>query len=78
MLRWQDLIYLKCPKCSSRLEEWRPEYGILYVCPDPEKHFVISRRKLADILMDEDHILRQHLSEQQRVALAEAINNLQE
>ncbi len=74
-MRWQDLIYLKCPKCSARLEEWRDQ-GILYRCNTPDCGFIISRRKLADILMDEEHVLRVHLSDEQRIALAEAINTL--
>jgi len=76
-MRWQDLIYLKCPKCSARLEEWKDQ-GVLYLCNTPECGFLISRRKFADILMDENYILRTHLSEEQRKALAAALNQLQQ
>jgi hypothetical protein len=74
-MRWQDLIYLKCPKCSARLEEWKDRV-LLYRCNTPDCKFLISRQELADILMDENHKLRTYLSEEQRIALAEAINSL--
>jgi hypothetical protein len=74
-MHWQDLIYLKCPKCSARLEEFK-DFATLYRCPAPECGFIISRRKVGDILMDENHVLREHLSEEERIALAEAINTL--
>lgn len=48
---------------------------ILYRCNTPDCDFLISRRKLADILMNENHILLTCLSEQQRIPLAEAINS---
>jgi acetyl-CoA carboxylase beta subunit len=76
-MRWQDLIYLKCPKCSARLEEWKDQ-TVLYRCNTLDCEFIISRRKLADILMDENHILRAHLSEEQRKALAIALNRLEQ
>jgi hypothetical protein len=74
-MRWQDLIYLKCPKCSAHLEEWK-DRAVLYRCNTEGCGFIISRRKLGAILMDETHLLRAHLSPQQRIKLAEAISAL--
>jgi len=74
-MRWQDLIYLKCPKCCARLTEFK-DRGTLYRCETEGRQFIISRRKLADILLDENHVLRKHLSEPQRITLAEAIATL--
>jgi hypothetical protein len=74
-MRWQDLVYLKCRKCSARLVEFKSR-SILYKCHTEGCGFIISRRKLADILLDEGHVLRQHLSQQQRIVLAEAISTL--
>jgi hypothetical protein len=74
-MRWQDLIYLKCPACSSRLEEFVGHVRG-YWCKTEWCGFTISRRKLAEILLDETHILRTFLSEPERIQLAQAIDEL--
>ena len=50
--RQQDLIYLKCPRCSSRLEDFDGHVKA-YWCKTENCGFTIFRRKLAQILLDE-------------------------
>ncbi len=73
--KWQNLIHKKCIKCDANLKE-QQDRTVLYVCTSEECDFFITRRKLYEILTDETHILRRFLTEQERIALEEAVDNL--
>jgi hypothetical protein len=55
--RWQNILYLKCPKCDTRMKA----SGIGFVCIDDQCDFFIARTKIVDILRDESHIIRRHI-----------------
>jgi hypothetical protein len=71
--KWQNLVHKKCIKCDARLEE-KQDRVVLYVCTDPDCDFFITRRKLFEILTDENHILRRYLTEHERIELEEAVS----
>ena len=66
--KWQNLLYKKCPACGGTLDIIR-DRAIMYECLAPGCEFVISRRKYADILTDETHIMRKFLTEEERQRL---------
>ena len=41
-MRWQDLIYLKCPKCSAHLEAWQSR-TTMYRCKTEGCDFLVDR-----------------------------------
>ena len=72
-MRWQDLIYQKCPSCSARLVQVRGRSALMYRCFTTGCGFLISHRRLKDILCDENHKLREYVSDEQRNDLAKII-----
>lgn len=76
--KWQNLLYNKCPLCGeilvTRVEKSGPLLGrIFFDCPDKEEHFGISARKFAEILQDETHVMRRHLSKDELALLNAAV-----
>ncbi len=70
--KWQNLIEKKCPICGELLTEVKSR-TILYEC---ECGFLISRRRYAEILMDDQHILRQFLTPDQSDKLIASLNSM--
>lgn len=69
-MKWQNLLHKKCPKCDGRLEQ-KMDRAVIFECENGD--FVISRRKVFEILMDETHVLRRHLTAHERELLEGAI-----
>lgn len=69
-MKWQNLIRKKCPKCGGDLAS-RKDKTVLYECGDCD--FLITERKLFEILMDDTHVLRQHLGPQELAIINQAI-----
>ena len=62
-IKWQNLAEGQCPKCDLKLKR----DAKLFVCPDETKcEFVISKTKIAEILLDRDSGVYQHMSADQR------------
>ena len=72
-MKWQNLLKKKCPCCDGELRPVKDK-AILYACTECD--FLISRRKYAEILMDENHIMRRFLSVEELEKLTNAINQL--
>ncbi len=64
--QWQNLIDGKCPDCGEKLE-MKKEKAIICECSKCE--FVISQRKYIEILTDENHIMRQFLTANEKEKL---------
>lgn len=74
--RWQNLIYRKCVFCDARLLK-NPAQP-LYACPQDEvSHFVITERKIVEILTDETHIMRRFLTQREMANLQQEIDEMQ-
>lgn len=65
----------KMPKCDGRLKEAK-DRAIIYECTDPQCGFVISRQRYAEILSDENHIMRRFLTPHERQILNNAIEEI--
>ena len=78
--KWQNLLYLKCPNCNERLEDSRQYMA----CPtpsadDPTKScFFISKKKIAEILLDESHPANYCLKEHEKIEIQRVITKLEE
>lgn len=70
MMKWQNLIKKKCPKCEGDIAS-RRDRVVLYECQDCD--FTITERKLFEILTDETHVLRQHLGPEEYAIINQAI-----
>lgn len=73
--KWQNLISGKCVKCDGVLHELEGRKGIMQ-CENTVTNdcdFFISRRKIFDILSDENHIMRIFLSFGEREKLEKAM-----
>jgi ribosomal protein L37AE/L43A len=71
--RWQNLIFGKCPKCDARLNVRKDKVPI-FECPTEGCGFMITDKSLANILMDENHIMRKFLTAHEKQILNDAIN----
>lgn len=74
-MKWQNLIKKTCPKCGALLEG-RQDRVKLYECTDTACDFVITERKLFEILTDETHVLRQHLGPEELDIINKAVASL--
>lgn len=75
--RWQNLIFGKCPKCDNRLEI-RHDKATFYECETEGCGFMITDRAYVEILMDENHIMREFLTTHERQVLKQAIGSLRD
>lgn len=71
--QWQNLIRRSCIHCGSPLSK-RKDHVMIYECPNGD--FIITERKLFEILMDETHILRRYLTLEEREKLNGVIDNI--
>ena len=62
---WQNIVFKKCPDCSSRLEN-HPKG---YMCPDDMCGFFITREGVTRILLDDTHAAVRFLSKEARAVL---------
>lgn len=67
--KWQNLVDGKCILCDSQLER---QGAKAFVCSKEGCDFFMMMRTYWDILMDDEHILRQYATPEQ----LEKINNL--
>jgi len=74
--KWQNLVHRRCPFDGAVLQAVGSRV-VLYACREPGCDFLISQRRLTDILTDETHILRGYLSDEDLQKLEEAIAELQ-
>lgn len=76
--KWQNLIHLKCPNCSKRMEE----SGKYMACPsrneeDPTKNcFFIKKERIVEILLDDKHPANIFLNGDEKLQIEEVVNNL--
>lgn len=76
--RWQNLLYLKCPNCSEKLEE----VGLYLTCPTPhdmedsKNCFFIKKEKVAELLLDPQHPANYCLTHEERDKIQDMINKL--
>lgn len=75
-MKWQNLLHKKCPKCESALEQLKDRATIFECTNRGACDFLISRRKMFEILTDETHVLRRHLSPHERELLEGAVAQL--
>ena len=68
-MRWQNLIHKKCPKCDGPLTE-EMDRAVMIECK--ECGFMISQKKLLEILSDETHMLRRHLTPREKMIIEQA------
>ena len=68
-MKWQNLIHKKCPKCDTQFTE-RMDRVVMFECE--ECGFMISQSKLLDILTDETHVLRNHLTQHEKTLIEQA------
>ena len=71
--RWQNLVHRKCPKCDSRLEL----HYFTYKCPQVMCRFAIGKRKIAEILTDETHVIHRFMSPHERRLLEQAVTHME-
>lgn len=76
--KWQNLVYLACPMCSSPLEPMPYRETILRCMRDDECDFVIARATVLTILTDETHVLRQHLTAEDELRLENTVKAMRE
>ncbi len=70
--KWQNLLYKKCPVCDGRLKAIK-EKALMFICQGEGCSFIISAQRYAEILADEDHIMRRFLTARERILLATAL-----
>lgn len=77
-MRWQNLIYKKCPRCDARLDAIIRKKRLYFECLIEKSGcgFIISAEKLGQILTDENHIMRKFLTPHERTSLETAINEV--
>ena len=68
-MRWQNLIHKKCPNCDAQLTEEK-DRAVMLECK--ECGFMISQKKLLEILTDETHVLRNHLTPHEKIIIKQA------
>lgn len=71
-LIWQNLIHKKCPRCDVRLGDGRLGFG----CSGPEKHFFISRQKMAEILSDPKHAAIRYATDHEKEIVQKALKEM--
>lgn len=75
-IEWQNLIEHKCPKCYADLQIKENHRGQILSCEDRENcTFQISASKCREIILDENHMLRRHLTLDQALKLKEILDN---
>ena len=70
---WQNLIYKKCPVCDGRLKPTKDK-TLRFACEEKNCSFVITARAYAEILADENHIIRRYLTTEERKLLETALD----
>ena len=72
LIKWQNLIHKKCPKCDARFLP-HPKG---YFCPDDACAFFITKKRLVEILTDHTHPAIRFASDHELDILDEALREL--
>jgi len=70
--KWQNLLHKKCIYCGADLSLFSDRV-ILYECNGQGCGFIITRRKYVEILLDESHIMRNFLTQEEFCFLKKVI-----
>jgi tRNA U54 and U55 pseudouridine synthase Pus10 len=71
--RWQNLLYKKCPVCDGRLKTVKDKV-LMFLCEEGDCNFMITAKRYAEILADENHIMRRFLTRRETEMLQIELN----